>query len=413
MKTDVTTAPAADHEQLRQAFAVFSQASAQLSGVYRELQQQVSRLTEELAVTNGELQRELAAKEALSQRLAQLLTALPGGIVVLDRADRVERVNPAAVRLLGDSLLGMAWQQIVHERLQPTGVAGEWHAGKSGVSGSRRVYIESSTSKMTGECILLIHDMTEAYVMQEQNRRNQRLAAMGEMAAGLAHQLRTPLSAALLYAGHLSGETLTAAERSSFAVKTVERLHHLEHLIRNMLQFVKGEPVPAGTVELSELLRKLERTMASQMQQRHLRFMVQDDSRGSSLNVNREALCSVMINLLENAMQVSPAGSLITLTGEITADEVRLTVTDEGPGIDPILHERLFEPFFTTRTDGTGLGLAIVHNVIRSMQGEIQLDSAPGAGSRFTVRLPRRTKETAGTAPVRLNGAEISGNKGG
>ncbi len=301
----------------------------------------------------------------------------------------------------------------MHERLQPTGVAGEWHAGKSDVSGSRRVYIESSTSKMTEECILLIHDMTEAYIMQEQNRRNQRLAAMGEMAAGLAHQLRTPLSAALLYAGHLSGETLTAAERNSFAVKTVERLHHLEHLIRNMLQFVKGEPVPAGTVELSALLRKLERTMASQMQRRHLRFMVQDDSRGSSLNVDREALCSVMTNLLENAMQVSPAGSLITLTGEITADEARLTVTDEGPGIDPILHERLFEPFFTTRTDGTGLGLAIVHNVIRSMQGEIQLDSAPGAGSRFTVRLPRRTKETAGTAPVRLNGAEISGNKGG
>lgn len=395
MKTEVGVTPVADHEQLRQAFAVFSQASSQLSGIYRELQQQVFRLTEELALANGELQRELAAKEALSQQLGQLLTALPGGVVVLDHQNSISRVNPAAIRLLGEPLLGMTWQQIVQERLQPTGVAGEWHAGKEDLAlfCPRRLYIESSVSEMTGECILLLHDMTEAYALREQNRRNQRLAAMGEMAAGLAHQLRTPLSTALLYAGHLSGEALDPQERKRFAVKAIERLHHLEHLIRNMLQFVKGEPVPAGRVKLSVLLRKMQRVMAPQMQQRNLRFAVQDNSMGVSLNVDRTALSNAVANLLDNAVQVSSAGGLITLTCETTEDEARLIVSDEGPGIDPTLRERVFEPFFTTRTEGTGLGLAIVHNLIQSMRGEIQIDSVPGTGTRFTISLPRTAKE--------------------
>jgi len=272
---------------------------------------------------------------------------------------------------------------------------------------SRRLYIESSVSEMTGECILLLHDMTEAYALREQNRRNQRLAAMGEMAAGLAHQLRTPLSTALLYAGHLSGEALDPQERKRFAVKAIERLHHLEHLIRNMLQFVKGEPVPAGRVKLSVLIRKMQRVMTPQMQQRNLRFVVQDNSMGVSLNVDRTALSNAVANLLDNAVQVSPAGGLIALTCETTEDEARLIVSDEGPGIDPTLHERVFEPFFTTRTEGTGLGLAIVHNLIQSMQGDIRIDSVPGAGTRFTISLPRMAKEFENVPDLR-NKAETA-----
>ncbi|SCX24570.1 PAS/PAC sensor signal transduction histidine kinase [Nitrosomonas eutropha] len=397
MKTEVTATSLANHEQLRQAFTVFSQASSQLSGIYRELQQQVSRLTEELALANGELQRELAAKEALSQQLGQLLTALPGGVVVLDHQDRISRVNPAAIRFLGEPLLGITWHRIEQERLQPTGLAGEWLAVKTATAAPDlcRIFIENSLSETTRESILLLHDITEAHALREQNRRNQRLAAMGEVAAGLAHQLRTPLSTALLYAGHLSVETLDAQERSSFAAKTIERLHYLEHLIRNMLQFVKGESVPAGKVKLSVLLRKLQQVMAPQMQQRQLRFVVEDNSMGSSLNVNRDALSNAVMNLLDNAVQIAPAGSLITLVCETTMNEARLIISDEGPGIDPVLHERVFEPFFTTRTEGTGLGLAIVHNLIQSMQGEIRIDSTPGIGTQFTICLPRAAKARA------------------
>ncbi|MFO7580732.1 MAG: ATP-binding protein [Nitrosomonas halophila] len=406
MKTDDAATLTTDHEQLRQAFAVFSQASTQLSGVYRELQQQVSRLTGELAVANGELQRELAAKEALSQQLSQLLTALPGGVVALDAAERIERVNPAAVRLLGQPLLGMPWRQIADERLGLAGVCGEWYTGMGDPAGLRRVRIESSQSATSSERILLIHDITETHAMQARALRHQRLAEMGEMAAGLAHQLRTPLSTALLYAGHLSNETLPAQERRGLAAKTIERLHHLEQLIRNMLQFVKGETAPAGQVALPTLLNELQRALAPQMQQRGLQFRVEDHSRGVNLHVNHEALCSALTNLLDNAMQASLPGGRITLACTAGEDEVVLSVSDDGPGIDTALQARLFEPFFTTRTEGTGLGLAIVHNVIRALNGDIEVESAPGAGSRFTVRLPRTLQ-----AEVVAGAVQLSNNK--
>lgn len=394
MTIEIETVPAADHHQLKQAFFLFSQASDRLSEVYSGLQQQVLRLNQELTLTSGELQRELAAKEALSQRLDQLLTALPGGIVVLDQKSCINRINPAAERLLGKPLLGCSWQQIVDERLQPTDETGEWCTRQHAVAGARRVYIESSTSATTDECILLIHDVTEAHVLRELNRRNQRLAAMGEMAAGLAHQLRTPLATALLYVGHLNSEALSPEARHNFATKTMDRLLHLEHLISNMLLFAKGGTALTGRTNLSVLLQKLQQVLLPQMQQRNLLFSVVDHSEDAILPVSEEALCGALLNLLDNAMQVSPAGALVTLSCTVNEEEVRLTVSDDGPGIEPALLERLFEPFFTTRPKGTGLGLAIVHNVITAMQGEIFVEAVPDGGSQFIVRLPRKTEPT-------------------
>jgi len=378
-----------DQQQLKTAFAQFSHASAQLSGVYQALQQQVHRLTQELALANGELQRELIAKEALSQKLGQLLTALPAGVVTLDKENYIGQVNPAAQRLLGEPLLGCHWQQIEQERLYPAGVAGEWYFAAE-TTRVQRVYIESSTSEVDQTRILLIHDISEAHAMREQSRRNQRLAAMGEVAAGLAHQLRTPLSTALLYAEHLTDETLGIQARQRFAVKTQERLQHLEQLICNMLQFVKGGSIPAHEVRLSTLMSELQWMIAPQLQRADVWLTVSDNSNDACLNVNQDSLCSVLISLLENALQVSVAGSQISLACEVSEDTVMLMVADEGPGIEPVVVERLFDPFFTTRPEGTGLGLAIAHDVVRSMHGEIRVESAPGAGSRFTVCLPRK-----------------------
>lgn len=378
-----------DQQQLKTAFAQFSDASAQLSGVYQALQQQVHRLTQELALANGELQRELIAKEALSQKLGQLLTALPAGVVTLDKENYIGQVNPAAQRLLGEPLLGCHWQQIEQERLYPAGVAGEWHFAAE-TTRVQRVYIESSTSEVDQTRILLIHDISEAHAMREQSRRNQRLAAMGEVAAGLAHQLRTPLSTALLYAEHLTDEALGIQARQRFAVKTQERLQHLEQLICNMLQFVKGGSIPAHEVRLSVLMSELQWMIAPQLQRADVRLTVSDNSNGACLNVNQDSLCSVLISLLENALQVSVAGSQISLACEVSEDAVMLTVADEGPGIEPAVVERLFDPFFTTRPEGTGLGLAIAHDVVRSMHGEVRVESVPGSGSCFTVCLPRK-----------------------
>lgn len=382
---------ALNQEQLQQAFAVFNEASLQLSDVYEELQHKVDCLTNELALANGELHRQFKAKEDLSQKLGLLLEALPGGVIALDTKEQIEQVNPAAVLMLGEPLLSLSWKQVMQDRLSPTSVHNEWNLQREKlqkVGCQRRIRIESSANDSTGRRILLINDITEAHAMQVQVRRNQRLTSMGEMAANLAHQLRTPLSTALLYASHLGRETLSSDERQKFAAKTIERLHHLEHLTTDMLRFVRGETAQLEPVSLQTLLADLRLVIEPQMANSGLYFTLQDNSAGAMLLTDRQALCGALINLLENAIQVSSPKDQILLTCDLADDEVVFSVVDHGPGIDASVQERLFEPFFTTRPEGTGLGLAIVRGVIKAMGGSVHMNSST-SGSEFIIRLPR------------------------
>ena len=382
-----------DYESLQTAFAVFNKASEQLSGVYQDLQQQVGQLTSELAIANGELQRQLVEKEDLSRRLSLLLTALPAGVVALDAKGCIEQVNPAASEILGNPLVGLPWQERIAARLLETAVANEWNIKPEGTKYHRRIRIESSRIDSTGRQILLVHDITKAHAMQEQVKRNQRLTAMGEMAANLAHQLRTPLSTALLYAVHLGNEALPTHERQQFATKTAERLHHLEHLIDDMLRFVKGETSQLEKVSAAALLEELRHVIEPQMSHCNLQFIVHDNSDGAYLMADRKALCGALINLLENAMQVSNVGDRVLLACDIDKEMIILTVSDDGPGIDTALQGRLFEPFFTTRSEGTGLGLSIARGVIQSMGGSIHVNTVASEGSEFFIKLPRHLPE--------------------
>lgn len=376
-------------EELQQAFQLFNQVSEQLTGAYMELQKQVEQLTQELAVTNSELRRQLEEKENLSQRLSRLLAALPGGVMVLDGAGRISEVNPAVCGLLSGTLLGESWRVVCERDLKPTATPGEWMS----TDGSRRIVISTNRMGEPGGEILLLHDVTEAYQLQEQLQRHKRLSSMGEMVAGLAHQLRTPLAAALLYTSHLRGE-LVPEDRMRFADKALARLHSLEHLIKEMLIFVRGGKGAHQRFAAPALLGDVQQVIEPQMQQQRLTFEVDDRSAGCYLFGSREALAGALLNLLTNAMQACREGCRVQLVAAEDADGwLAFHVVDTGKGIPQALQERLFEPFFTTRTDGTGLGLAIVREVAQMHGGEVSLQSTEGAGSEFLLRLPISEKE--------------------
>ncbi|MBL8444071.1 MAG: PAS domain-containing protein, partial [Zoogloeaceae bacterium] len=226
-----------DAVQLAEAFALFSRASEELSSAYNALQGQVEQLTERLNV---------------------LMAALPAGVVVLDRGLRVVQLNRAAEELLGRSLEGHPWSDAV-QTFEPTGTEGEVMIGAEG--STRRVAL-SHTALGSGEgLIVLLHDVTETHRMREQAERNERLAAMGEMVAGLAHQLRTPLSAALLYTANLRQVELSPADRDKVADRAIERLRYLERLIRDMLLFARGDSLGRQDFAVCELVLELAHTL--------------------------------------------------------------------------------------------------------------------------------------------------------
>jgi two-component system, sensor histidine kinase FlrB len=250
----------------------------------------------------------------------------------------------------------------------------------------------------------LRRQFAEKEALRESVQRRERLAAMGEMAARLAHHLRTPLATALLYASQLADTALPVAERARFAGRTVERLRDLERLIEGMLQFVRGAEVRCEPVTASELLRQAFQTMEPQATARGLRLELRDESAGCQLFADRQALAGALLSLLENAVQACAAGGRIVLAATCEGAEVVFCVADTGAGIAPEARDRLFEPFFTMRSGGTGLGLAIVRMVAEAHGGSVAARKAPGAGSEFVLRLPR-APAAAATPPAFTQGA--------
>ncbi len=380
-----------DPRELEQAFSLFNRASEQLAATYAGLQHQVASLTQELAIANGELKRQYLEKEALSQRLTALLAALPAGVVVVDPGERVIEANPAAQAMLGAPLLGLAWPVAQACTLHPTASVGEWETTIH--AAPLRLALSTNVLLGTGGQILLFHDITQPHALQVELARHQRLSAMGEVAARLAHQLRTPLATALLYASQLSQPQLDPVERVRFGDKVVARLKHLEHLIQDMLLFVRGEAGGRDVLAVADLLADLQQVMEPQMLERGLVFVVEHGAAAAQILGSREALTGALVNLLENAMQNSPPGARVTLSSRKENEQVWLRVVDTGPGIDPAMLDRLFEPFFTTRQEGTGLGLAIVRGVAQAHGGEVAVHSTPGQGAEFALRLPCAKKE--------------------
>ncbi len=216
---------------LEQAFALFSQMSTQLTDSYSMLEARVTELKGELAVVSAQRMAELAEKERLANRLQNLLDLLPGGVIVIDSHGFVCEANPAARELLGEPLEGELWRQVIARCFAPREDDGHEISLKDG----RRLSI--ATRSLEGEPgqLVLLNDLTETRRLQDQLARHERLSSLGRMVASLAHQIRTPLSAALLYASHLNEQTLPVETQQRFAGRLKERLHELEHQVRDML----------------------------------------------------------------------------------------------------------------------------------------------------------------------------------
>jgi len=381
-EADQIPAPDVKAQELQRAFDVFNQVSLELTQAYEGLQGRVESLTVELAVANGELRRQYQEKEALSERLSLLLNALPAGVIVLDSTARVSEANPVARTMFGETILGSDWSALAQSSLAATDAPDEWQVGRC------RVSIAESPLDSAGGRILLIHDITAAHELKADLERNQRLAAMGEMAASLAHQLRTPLATALLYSANLAQPELSDAARARFAGKATEQLKRLERLIQDVLLFARGESIGRDAIPAALLVSEAAQTLEPLCAEKGVAFRVASDVGDSIIMGSRKALAGALVNLLENALQACEPGGDVVLSATMAGGRLRIGVRDTGPGIAPEAQARIFEPFFTTRGQGTGLGLAIALGVARAHGGTIEVSSKQGEGSEFLILLP-------------------------
>jgi two-component system sensor histidine kinase FlrB len=369
-------------DDLKQAFMAFNQLSEQLTSSYQELEEKVTHLNSELIQSQNERLQELAEKERLAERLDSLLNALPAGVVVLDAAGIIQQANPAALEMLGEPLQGQSWVDVISRcfSLDSDGYDLQLKSGR---------LVSLNTCPLGSEPgqILMLNDVTETRQLQEKVSREKRLVAMGEMAASLAHQIRTPLASALLYSSHLKSPQLELDKRVRFADKISDSIRHLEKLVGDMLIFARGEMGSGEDVAIAELMHTLVQAVEAQLPD-NIELQVDEQSEGRHLRCNRDILHSALLNLACNAIEAMPEGGQLTLASRIVDGWLELMVRDTGKGIVEADQDKIFEPFFTQRSGGTGLGLAVVQAVVRAHRGEIQLHSVIGEGSRFVLRFP-------------------------
>jgi two-component system sensor histidine kinase FlrB len=360
--------------ELKAAFVAFGSVSEQLSGAFDSLRAQVAQLRADLSEAH-------AGKEHLAARLSALITGLPGGVLVLDSGGEILEFNPVARELLGEPLLAQSFAAVLSRAAVGAGGVGEHTELRSG----RFVNISRREMPSGGEVVLLT-DVTESHLMQVFLTRQQRLLTLGELAAGLAHQIRTPLAAALLYASQMTLPGRNLPDLARCAEKTVGSLKQLDKLVNDMLAFAHGGNA-REVVSVSALLEQVAQWLRPALR-RGLRVTISTQAPDLMVRANAPSLVSAVLNLATNALQAATAELDLQLLARRTAQgRAQIVVSDNGPGVPAHIRERIFEPFFTTRARGNGIGLAIVKSVVEAHQGTVSLAQV-SVGATFIIDLP-------------------------
>jgi len=360
--------------ELQAAFAAFGAVSEQLSGAFDALRGQVAQL-------RAELREAHAGRDTLAARLSALVKGLPGGVLVLDSRGEIQESNPAASELLGEPLVGLPFSVVRARAAVELGGMGEHSELRNG----KFVNISQRQLQNGGQVVLLT-DVTESHLLQLFLARQQRLVTLGELAAGLAHQIRTPLAAALLYASQMTLPERNPADQARCAERTVNSLKQLDKLVNDMLAFTHGGAAREA-VSVSALLEQVAQWLRPALRQ-GVRLTITTQAPDLMLRANAPSLVSAVLNLATNALQASSGElNLELLARRAASGRAQIVVSDNGPGVPAAIRERIFEPFFTTRARGNGIGLAIVKSVIEAHGGTISLaDSKRGA--TFVIEMP-------------------------
>ncbi len=371
-----------DQQTLMAAFQQFSHLSEQLQNSYQALDHRTEELTKELATARNERLKQLAEKEKLADRLEKLLAALPAGVIVVNTRGIIQTANAAAETIFDQSLEGKKWQHVLSVNIKRT------EAQDIILKNANVISMTSQTLESDEGEIILINDVSHTRMLQNLADRQNRLAAMGQMAAGLAHQLRTPLSSAVLYASQMENINLQPEQQGRAVEKIRTSLRYLEKLINDMLMYAKGGEFADSSFLLNKLLVSFYSRIETQLQQSNTKLNINNQMSDISLKGSLDALVSVLTNLAENALQVCEENCVIELSVYQQADFVILAMKDNGPGLTQEQQLHIFEPFYSERINGTGLGLAVAQSIAQAHHGDLMVKSEPDNGCTFYLCLP-------------------------
>lgn len=240
--------------------------------------------------------------------------------------------------------------------------------------------------------------------------RRERLAALGQLAAGLAHEIRNPLGAIALYASMLQKDLEGRDPELTLAKKIASGVRSLDQLVNEILEFAHEDHLERQTARLGDVLEPVLENIQAWIGAHDIRVNVSAESRETILYCDTARTQRVLMNIMLNAVQAVGERGEIGLAATTDAQgRVALTIWDTGPGIPDDRIERIFDPFYTTRASGTGLGLAIVHRIVEAHGGTIRVRNGPTGGLHFTMEFPGPTAEPVASRRLTMEQTESTG----
>lgn len=388
------------------ALRIFDETTAALSGQVRRLEEVLTAKQAELVATNQALTDKVAELDRLTAWLNLVMGSVASGVVAIDLEAQVTTCNEAAcAALAGEApdLLSADYRSLfpgtpLLRVLEHGGIEPAYERTVRGADGQRRILrgraspLRSPEGRLLG-AVEVFDDITETVRLRERAERASRLKQLGEMAAGVAHEIRNPLNGIEGFASLLARDLPPEDKRHRYATLVIDGVRDLNRTVSGLLEFTKPrrlERQPTNPCALAAAIIELVAPEAGDVV-----LTLEDRWQSGEILIDPGQIRQVLLNLVQNALHAvtehTPRqGGRIRVTLAREGEALALLVDDDGPGVAPTERQRIFTPFHTTRENGTGLGLAVAHTIVGLHGGSLAVEDSDLGGARFRLVLPAR-----------------------
>ncbi|MDD2235620.1 MAG: ATP-binding protein [Kiritimatiellae bacterium] len=394
---------------IKKAFELFDEQSSLLQHSFENLKKDLARANQQLNEKNAALSEKVDELHQMTGRLECILESIGDGVLVVDPNLCVERTNPAFLNLLEKKRKEVekrAYSEVMEDLGNPKAIQEAIRKGKV-VFDQERVRkngdhtitvlagiapVRSTDGEIIG-AVEVLRDITPLRLLQEKMQHQQRIAALGEMAASVAHEIRNPLGTiegfARLLKSDLDKDGLE--NHSRMATKIIAGVTNLNYVITNLLTYARPLSLQNDLFDVSMLLSSVEDLLGGLAAQHGVALEFRHTGKVHTVGGDIRQLRQVLVNLGRNAVEACAGreNGCVAIRSEVRKRSVCFTVSDTGCGIPKKDIHHVFDPFFTRKDAGTGLGLSLCHKIVTAHGGEITVESQAGSGTEFTVIIPQ------------------------
>ena len=372
-----------------------------------ELGKNFNHMIEQIRLHRNELENRLREITSLKAYTDDVLASMTNGLMTIDLEKKIVTVNEMAEKIIGrgkEGIAGFSMEQVLGEQHPLYKILMETLAQEKGVShievelkmDEESLWLIASTSMLTdGDgkqigALVIFQDITDIKALEEKLRQADRLAALGTLSAGLAHEIKNPLSAIKTFVQLLPQKIGNPSFMERFHVTVPREIDRINQLVEDLLELTRKRIRPHSDLNVDALILQVINLHGEEMKKREITFKNHLDRTLLPVQGDAETLYRAFSNLAINAIQAMPNGGTLSISSRLepSSSSVEITFRDNGIGMDETTAKNIFNPFFTTKDTGAGLGLALTQKIIEDHKGTIEVISERGKGTIFVLKLP-------------------------